>query len=98
MTTLQFDNKAYDDIENVIAPAAIHRFLAKGRDYKGAFALLGSRGQFSDINRKFWKLKSSIWDGQTLEGEQPMEIAEDIIGHCLLLIWILGQESERLKS
>lgn len=70
-------------------PAIEARFLERGRDYDDAHELLGAKGQFSDINRKFWKLYRSVWLGYELVGEQPDEIAEDIIGHCLLLIHLL---------
>ena len=86
---LRIGEQAYKEIEERILPRVLEKFLAKGRDYGDAFALLGPRGQFSDINRKFWKLYRNIWLGKPLEGEQADEIAEDFIGHCLLLIWML---------
>jgi len=83
----------YKYIVNELAPKILARFVSKGSDYGDAYKLLGSKGQFSDINRKFWKLYNSVWCGETLKGEQPAECAEDIIGHCLLLILLLERES-----
>jgi len=83
--------KDYRIIMNMIVPQLLAQFLERSKDYGRAFELLGAKGQFSDINRKFWKLHRAIWLGQPLtrEGEGPEECAEDIIGHCLLLIYIL---------
>jgi hypothetical protein len=82
----------YKYIVEELAPRILARFVAKGKDYGDAYKLLGAKGQFSDINRKFWKLYNSIWCDQQLKGEGPEECAEDIIGHCLLLIMILERE------
>lgn len=89
--------RAYAYINHDIVPRVIDGFEAKQRDYRGgpAFLFLGSKGQFSDMNRKFWKLYAAIWEGQELEGEQPDEIAADMIGHLLLLLYTLEVESER---
>lgn len=70
----------------------IGKFLEKGADYGDSWRLLGAKGQFSDINRKFWKLYNSIWLGQELQGEQMDECVQDIIGHCLILLYILRYE------
>lgn len=86
--------EAYLIIERDIIPAALERFRSRQRDYSGgpAFLMLGAKGQFSDINRKFWKLYRAIWEGQQLDGEQPMEIVEDFVGHCFLLLFCLWAE------
>lgn len=82
-------SEANAKINLFIIPEVLKRFNFKDQDYGDAFKLLGEKGQFSDINRKFWKLYNAIWLGRELVGEQPDEIAEDIIGHCLLLIYLL---------
>lgn len=89
-------HEAYQYINEVIAPQVLAHFKDKQRDYAGgpAFLFLGSKGQFSDLNRKFWKLYAAVWEGKELEGEQPIEIAEDMIGHLLLLIFTLQQEDD----
>lgn len=86
---------AYRVINEEIAPRVLEHFKAKQHDYRGgpAFLFLGSKGQFSDMNRKFWKLYAAIWEGQELDGEQPDEIAADMIGHLLLLLYTLQQEA-----
>jgi hypothetical protein len=81
------DEYAY--IVRQIVPAVVERFVSKGGDYGDAWKLLGTKGQFSDINRKFWKLYYSIWLDRPLVGEQADECAEDIIGHCLLLLYLM---------
>lgn len=83
----------YESIVNEIAPDVLREFVRKSHDYGDSWRLLGAKGQFSDINRKFWKLYNSIWMGRDLVGEQPAECARDIIGHCLLLLYILERES-----
>lgn len=76
-----------------ILPEFLNEFINKGADYGDSWRLLGAKGQFSDINRKFWKLYNSIWLDQELVGEQPDECAKDIIGHCFLLMYILRFDS-----
>lgn len=86
--------EAYANINDHITPEVIEHFKQKQKDYSGgpAFLLLGSKGQFSDINRKFWKLYAALWEGKELEGEQPEEILKDFIGHCLLAIYAIRME------
>lgn len=59
---------------------------------------LGAKGQFSDINRKFWKLKGMLWD-ETIPtnpdegcGESAEEVLMDLIGHAALTIDFLRQQ------
>lgn len=68
-----------------ILPPALARYHAKSVDYSGTKRDLGPRGQFSDMWRKLKKLKKALWDGQQLVGEQPDEIIDDLIAHCLLI-------------
>lgn len=86
--------EAYKDIDRDVIPQVIDHFQEKTRQYRGgpAFMMLGVQGQFSDINRKFWKLYDALWEGNELEGEQPIEICEDMIGHLFLTIWLLKQQ------
>jgi hypothetical protein len=64
-------------------------FARRNADYGDGAAVLGIRGQYSDMNRKMTKLKRSLWDGYQLTGEQPREILMDLIGHCFLTIDML---------
>lgn len=86
--------EAYRIIETEIAPKVLRRFLSKGKDYGEAFGLLGLKGQFSDINRKFWKLKRSLWDGKILTHEDAYEICEDMVGHLYLTMYMLRKDME----
>lgn len=68
----------------------------KNKDYGDNAVALGVKGQFSDIWRKIGKLRTALWDGKELQGEQPEEILMDLIGHCLLTIDLIregGKES-----
>jgi hypothetical protein len=87
--------EAYDIINSTIIPEAIERFHDKQRDYSGgpAFMFLGTKGQFSDMNRKFWKLYQALWEGKPLEGESEEEVLFDFFGHVLLAIF--GVRAER---
>lgn len=71
------------------------RFSEKQQDYADTHLFLGSKGQFSDMNRKFWKLYRAVWQGQPLVGEQAEEIAFDLVGHCFLLIDSLRKEAQK---
>lgn len=77
-----------------ILPSVLDRFIVKNADYGDTASFLGAKGQFADINPKFWKLKKSLWDGETLHGESLEEILADLIGHCLLTLYFLDTRSE----
>lgn len=66
-------------------PAMLEMFLDKAKDYGDMFKVLGSKGQFADINSKYWKLKHAVWDDKLLVGEPVEEIIDDMIVHLLLL-------------
>lgn len=90
------DRGPYDTIFNEYVPEVIDFFRRKSEHYRSAegFMTLGAKGQFADINRKFWPLKQAIWEGRPLTGEQPDEIIKDLIGHCFLMLWCLRNEGE----
>lgn len=75
-----------NQVVHEVLPDVVTLFLQKGVDYDGAHQYLGLAGQFSDINRKFWKLKRAMWDGEELSQEGLEEVLSDMIGHCLLSI------------
>jgi len=80
-----------DDIVDSELPAALQRFIRKNVDYGDAAVHLGSKGQFADMNRKYWKLKAALWDGKKLTGEPIEEVLQDMIGHCLLTLHFLNR-------
>ncbi len=92
--------EAYREIIDVIIPNVTALFLRKTMDYDSgpAFQFLGVKGQFGDLNRKFWKLYKALWLDEDLVGEQPIEILHDLIGHCLLTIWLLQQEENEARA
>jgi hypothetical protein len=73
-------------------------FVVKNDNYGDTAQFLGAKGQFADINRKFWKLYGMLWT-ETIpmypdrgEGESVEEVLMDFIGHCALTIDFLRQE------
>lgn len=82
---------AYQEMLSIDLTNAIVRFQKKSADYGDAFKDLGIAGQYSDIHRKVRKLKMAMWEGKALEGEPPSEILEDLIGNCLISLWLYRQ-------
>lgn len=76
-----------------ILPSVLDSFVVKNADYGDTADFLGAKGQFADINPKFWKLKKALWDGETLHGESLEQILADLIGHCLLTLYFLDTRS-----
>lgn len=82
-------------LRDVVAPS-MHRFAAKNVEYGETANHLGSKGQFADINRKFGKLKRLMWDQNVPEwaiSEGVEEVLQDLIGHCILSIHYIRQET-----
>lgn len=77
--------ECYHPIFEKILPAFIERFITKSVDYDDTYKHLGSKGQFSDISRKYWKLKREVWEGIELQGEPVGEVIDDMLAHLLLL-------------
>ncbi len=89
--------KAYAHIMEYIVPEAIQRFESKTLDYRGgpAFQFLGAKGQFSDINRKFWKLYAALWEEKALLDESVEEVCFDLIGHLFLTIYCVREAEKK---
>lgn len=80
-----------------IASVVLTKFARKHMEYGGRnHEDLGARAQFIDINRKTLKLRAALWDGvdTSLWAEQPEQIAEDLVGHCLLLLDLLRRADD----
>lgn len=88
----------YDDMIEHDLEAAIDRFLRKASDYGLLFYELGVRGQYSDMHRKMHKLRKALWDAETLVGEQPDEILQDLIGNCLIALFLLRSYGARREQ
>lgn len=91
---------AADILQNDL-PAAIQFFLEKNKDYttrEGAgfhtADLLGARGQFADMWRKWGKLHKGLWLGEKLETESPGEILTDFFGHIMLTLRYLRKGNQ----
>lgn len=74
------------------------RFTEKAVDYGDAVNELGKRGQFADMHRKMGKLKRAMWNNEKLVGEQPIEICEDLIGHCFLTMYFLSNPDAEVRD
>lgn len=87
---------AYREINGKITGQVLDLFRSKQADHpgEGHFLLLGSRGQFAELNKKFWKLYHAVWNGSELIGEPVEEVASDMVGHLLLMIYCLRHEDE----
>lgn len=84
----QAENEAMRaEIVSEIFPAVLALWLRKNEDYRGQQVFLGSKAQFADVNRKFWKLKNAMWDGIEPDFETVEQIAADMIGHLLMTIY-----------
>jgi len=83
---------AWEEMEKILE-TVVTDWKLRRQDYRDAFMALGSKGQFSEIWRKVYKLKNAIWDGYELKGESPDQIAQEIIPHCLMLVYLLRRES-----
>jgi hypothetical protein len=76
---------------------AVKLFVRRQAEYGESANHLGAKGQFADINRKFWKLKRLMWDENVPEdaiSESAEEVLMDFIGHALLGIHFLRQEKQ----
>ena len=85
---------AYDHMVDEILPEVVKRFLSKATDYGTTFEDLGLKGQYSDIHRKVRKLKRAMWEDKSLVGEDPPEILADLIGNCLISLYLYGADTE----
>ena len=75
-------------------PDVISHFLSRNAEYGEEAHVLGTKGQFADINRKVIKLKRYLWDDVPLQpgAEDIPTIAGELIGHLLILIDELDKE------
>lgn len=86
---------AYEVINEVITPEVLDLFRQKQGNHTTGdhFLLLGAKGQFAELNKKFWKLYAAVWTGEVeLIGEDVDEVASDMIGHLLLLIYSVRRD------
>lgn len=95
---------AFERIRDFHVPLVLERMRNKSADYNTGGMLpfephkvLGIKGQWADIWRKVWKLHKALWEGEKLEGEQPLEIIDDMVAHLLLTRDLLiQQEGEQI--
>lgn len=73
-------------------------FMEKQIDYGDAGDGLGLAGQYSEMHRKFGKLKRAMWDGKPLAGEPLEEVLMDLIGHCFLSLRYLEHNNTGSKG
>lgn len=82
-------------ILDYVMPATLELFLYKNKGYGDGADSLGARGQFADINRKYWKLRRALWEGEDLTGESLIEVCHDLVGHLWLTIDFLNQQENK---
>jgi hypothetical protein len=94
LVTDQTDDKIRR-VQGIIGEA-MSLYSRKAAGYKGVEGdladHLGVKGQFVDINRKFWRIKAMLWDEvvpmypDAGMGEDVEEVLMDFIGHAALTI------------
>lgn len=54
---------------------------------------LGAKGLFADINRKYWRLRNIIWDGNEpmVSDENIRDTVLDLANHCIQLAIMLKE-------
>lgn len=75
-----------------ILPRVASKFQKKASDYGDVFFELGLPGQYSDMHRKMYKLRKAMWEEEELKGEQPEEILQDLIGNCLISLYLIEDD------
>ena len=85
----------YIERASVIADEAIQLHLSKAADYGDTGDALGIQGQYAELWRKIGKLKGPMWEDRQLTHEQPVEILQDLIGHCIKAIDYYQQEEKK---
>lgn len=77
-------------------------FLKKNADYShqtfSTGDILGAKGQYAELVRKVFKLQGPLWEGKTMNFEQPEEIIRDLIGHCFLALVYLEKEKVEARD
>lgn len=75
-------------ILGTILPDVMSHFIERNAEYGEESHVLGTKGQFADINRKVIKLKRYLWDGVPVPvgAEDINTIAGELVGHLLILI------------
>jgi len=76
------------DILTNILPGVLEDWLHKNKDYGDSDELkcLGAKAEFVRLWNKMMKLKTGLWEGRELSGEQVPEIMSDMIAHLLLAL------------
>lgn len=76
----------YKYIRSHIIPKLQTRVVKAQEHYGDTFMHLGVKGQFVEINGKYWTLRRFLWEDKQPTREDVDEILYDMIGHCLLIL------------
>ena len=58
---------------------------------------LGSKGMFVDLNRKYWRLRDYLWNGnERMSSEKLSDTLYDLAVYCLLLVMLLRKEGKNV--
>jgi len=70
---------------------------SKSNDYGvECWQILGIKGVFADLNRKYWRIKNIIWDGndETVKDEKIYDTVLDLANHCLQMAIYLRHKND----
>lgn len=77
-----------------VLPQVLDLFIKKSNRYgEPSDDDLGAAGQYADMHRKWKVIRNVLWEGQELEGGEPVEeVLADMIGHCLKTLEFLREQ------
>jgi len=81
-----------------ILPEAVRRWLDKNEDYGDGVFVFGPKAQIMDVQRKCGKLVNTIWYEQPAKFESTTEVAQDMVGHLLILLYMLDEQAHGLAT
>lgn len=65
----------------------------------GCWNSLGARGLFADLNRKYFRVKHLVWEGNDLKTSETIEdTLMDMAVYSLLMIMSLRDENTKVSS
>jgi len=93
VTTTEEMLKEFDDIW-----AEMRDILSKKSNDYGVecWQVLGAKGCFVDLNRKYWRLKTLVWDGNPsmVTEEKIFETVLDLANHCFQMAFHIKHQKE----
>jgi len=75
-----------------ILPETMDMWKQKNLEYANVPFMFETIGELIEIVRKALKLRAMLYCGDDSQHEQPEEVAMDLVGHSLMLIYMLDPE------